>query len=116
LAAVLELREHNEPVQPEQRRHGTTFTNHQGSPLVAALDSRINSEAPGRVRGPLRTGPHPDTPPRFIAESPLTVYREETDCRGMSGIEAPSSMAKPAGDSRGRDARVRAALISIGRH
>src|SRR5690606_28916096 len=55
LAAVVveELGGHHEPVQPEQRGHAATVAFHQGPPVDAVLNSRINSEAPERARGPL---------------------------------------------------------------
>ena len=61
---VEQLGAHDEPVEPEQRRHATTVAFHQGPLLLmSAFDSRINSEAPDRARGPesvsgQRTRPH----------------------------------------------------------
>jgi hypothetical protein len=60
---------HHELVEPDQRGHAATVAFHQGPPVDAVVNSRINSEAPERARGRPIAQRSADTPPRFIAES-----------------------------------------------
>ena len=82
LAAVVveELGGHDEPVEPDQRGHATTVAFHQGPPVDAVVNSRINSEAPERPRTPIAQR-SADTPPRFIAERAANLMRH---CRRRS--------------------------------
>ena len=73
-AIHLELRDRDEPIEPDQRGDVATFDLHQGPPVAVTFDSHINSEVPDRARGPTKR-PSPRSPPTLHRVEPRNLTR-----------------------------------------